>query len=182
MTPEEIAQKVVDEWWEISGTLRGAIASAIRAEREAVLRALGPGSRFMDPPDGGDPTPAEQVANMRAVLDAAETERDRLRAERDSLMMRVNHGTPKDACYSTDDDPNCPLEHLWITRNGDLRAERDRLRDALELYRDAVRVDVKMEGPQFMGSNLSALRRAWEHDRKTDVCTSGGSPLNEEGA
>jgi len=72
------------------------------------------------------------LAPERARAEAAEAERDRLRAERDSLMMRVNHGTPKDACYSTDDDPNCPLEHLWITRNGALRAERDRLREALE--------------------------------------------------
>ncbi|CAM5769727.1 hypothetical protein [Bosea minatitlanensis] len=35
----------------------------------------------------------------------------------------------------------------------------------LDLYREAVRVDVKMEGPQFMGCNTSALKRAWEADR-----------------
>ena len=35
----------------------------------------------------------------------------------------------------------------------------------LNLYREAVRVDVKMEGPQFMGCNTSALKRAWEADR-----------------
>lgn len=35
----------------------------------------------------------------------------------------------------------------------------------LNLYREAVRVDVKMEGPQFMGANSSALKRAWEADR-----------------
>lgn len=37
--------------------------------------------------------------------------------------------------------------------------------EALELYRDAVRIDVKMEGPRFMGANSSALKRAWEADR-----------------
>ena len=39
------------------------------------------------------------------------------------------------------------------------------IREALELYREAVRIDVKMEGPQFMGANSSALKRAWLHDR-----------------
>ena len=44
-------------------------------------------------------------------------------------------------------------------------AERDALREALALYRDAVRIDVQMDGPKFMGSNVSALKRAWEADR-----------------
>jgi hypothetical protein len=44
-------------------------------------------------------------------------------------------------------------------------AERDRLREALTLYREAVVIDVKMEGPRFMGANSSALKRAWDHDR-----------------
>ena len=39
------------------------------------------------------------------------------------------------------------------------------LSGVLDLYREAVRVDVKMEGPQFMGCNTSALKRAWEADR-----------------
>ena len=38
-------------------------------------------------------------------------------------------------------------------------------REALELYRDAVRFDVLMSGPRFLGPNVSALKRAWEHDR-----------------
>lgn len=37
--------------------------------------------------------------------------------------------------------------------------------EALDLYRDAVRIDVKMDGPLFMGANSSALKRAWEADR-----------------
>lgn len=44
-------------------------------------------------------------------------------------------------------------------------AKCDALREALALYRDAVRIDVQMDGPKFMGSNVSALKRAWEADR-----------------
>lgn len=36
---------------------------------------------------------------------------------------------------------------------------------ALGLYREAVRIDATMEGPKFMGSNASALKRAWDADR-----------------
>ena len=39
------------------------------------------------------------------------------------------------------------------------------MRAALDLYREAVRIDVTMEGPKFMGSNASALKRAWDADR-----------------
>lgn len=34
----------------------------------------------------------------------------------------------------------------------------------LNLYRDAVRIDVTMEGPVFMGANRSSLKRAWDAD------------------
>lgn len=34
----------------------------------------------------------------------------------------------------------------------------------LGLYRDAVRVDAPVSGPAFAGSNISALKRAWEED------------------
>lgn len=46
----------------------------------------------------------------------------------------------------------------------DTRTENMRLRAALELYRDAVRIDATMEGPKFMGANSSALKRAWDAD------------------
>lgn len=45
-----------------------------------------------------------------------------------------------------------------------LRAEVEKLRAALDLYREAVRIDATMEGPKFMGSNASALKRAWDAD------------------
>ena len=47
----------------------------------------------------------------------------------------------------------------------DARTESMKLRAALELYRDAVRIDATMEGPKFMGANSSALKRAWDADR-----------------
>ena len=46
----------------------------------------------------------------------------------------------------------------------DERTENMKLRAALELYRDAVRIDATMEGPKFMGANSSALKRAWDAD------------------
>lgn len=47
------------------------------------------------------------------------------------------------------------------------QAEINRLRTVLDLYRDAVRIDVTMEGPKFMGANSSALKRAWDADLAT---------------
>lgn len=44
-------------------------------------------------------------------------------------------------------------------------AERDALRIELEAYRDSVRIDVQMDGPKFMGCNISQLRRAYEITR-----------------
>jgi hypothetical protein len=55
----------------------------------------------------------------------------------------------------------CAIAADEITR---LTAENERLRAALDLYRDAVVIDVTMEGPRFMGSNSSALKRAWDAD------------------
>ncbi|BCH33166.1 hypothetical protein MesoLjLc_50960 [Mesorhizobium sp. L-8-10] len=43
----------------------------VEREREAIAGAIGT-ARFMDPPDGGDVSLAEQVARMRAALDIAE--------------------------------------------------------------------------------------------------------------
>lgn len=43
-----------------------------------------------------------------------------------------------------------------------LRAEVERLRAALEAWMDAVRIDVVMEGPQYMGVSSTLGRKAWE--------------------
>lgn len=53
---------------------------ALQAEGAAVSKAIG-SVRFMDPPDGGDVSLAEQVARMSAALTAAEAEAAALRAE-----------------------------------------------------------------------------------------------------
>ena len=59
---------------------RGNYATAYAAEAEVVaVPAAIPGVRFMDPPDGGDPKPHEQVQRMADALKAAETEVERLR-------------------------------------------------------------------------------------------------------
>jgi hypothetical protein len=49
---------------------------------------------------------------------------------------------------------------LWGTAK-----ENEKLRAALALYREAVRIDATMDGPKFIGSNASALKRAWDADR-----------------
>ena len=49
-----------------------------------------------------------------------------------------------------------------ITR---LRAENERLRAALEAWNHAVRIDVLMEGPRYMGVSGEAGKRAWEMTR-----------------
>lgn len=46
-----------------------------------------------------------------------------------------------------------------------LTARVEELEGVLTRYREAVRIDVTMEGPKFMGSNASALKRAWDADR-----------------
>ena len=48
-----------------------------------------------------------------------------------------------------------------------LAAELAKVKELLDLYREAVQIDVKMEGPRFMGAHLSALKRAWDADRST---------------
>ena len=45
-----------------------------------------------------------------------------------------------------------------------LEAENTQLREALQKYREAVVVNVQMDGPKFMGSNASVLKRAWDFD------------------
>ena len=131
MTPDEIARKVVDEWWETGSSLRDAIAEAIRTEREK----------------------AEEVLRLAQVrLDdrnAALMERDHAEAERDRLRALVEECAP----YLKDGET--PIQRIerdfkdsqaLLAMLAKDRAERDRLRDALELYNSAIRVDVLLEG------------------------------------
>ncbi len=57
-----------------------AEAARLRAELDEIASVL-PGVAYMDPPDGGSPSIAEQVRRMRADLDRTAAERDALRAE-----------------------------------------------------------------------------------------------------
>ena len=72
----------------------------------------------------------------------------------------------KDNCprMSTERAEPVSLVNEAVSKITGLRAEIKRLRTALELYRDAVRIDATMEGPKFMGANSSALKRAWDAD------------------
>jgi len=47
----------------------------------------------------------------------------------------------------------------------DCYAEIERLRAALEAWNNAVRIDVLMEGPCYMGVSRAAGARAWELTR-----------------
>lgn len=57
-----------------------AEVARLRAELDEIASVL-PGVAYMDPPDGGSPSIAEQVRRMRADLDRTAAERDALRAE-----------------------------------------------------------------------------------------------------
>lgn len=60
-------------------------------------------------------------------------------------------------CDRADDAMGCPELGAAL--------ERDQLRTLLNKYREAVRIDPGMSGPRFAGSDVSALKRAWDADR-----------------
>lgn len=89
----------------------GLEINALRDELSAVSSAIGT-VRFMDPPDGGDVTLAEQVARMHAALGAAEANQRTLIA-----ALRAKHqaqGTyPGDEAFDAADaqmlEPGMPI-------------------------------------------------------------------------
>jgi chromosome segregation ATPase len=125
------------------------------------------------------------LGEMTVKFINAEAERDRLRDALENMQASyepcagegphstqgrhaVNKCIDKDCMRAGSADAgscvNCQL--VWLEQECEqLQAECDRLREALALYREAVVIDVKMEGPRFMGANSSALKRAWDHDR-----------------
>lgn len=60
--------------------------------------------------------------------------------------------------------------------NGRLTARVDELEGALEAWSDAVRIDVVMEGPQYMGVSSTLGRKAWE---KTRAALSASQPAQK---
>ena len=103
------------------------------------------------------------------------------------------------ALYASQPDPAAEIAENISRLKADLKAERRAsrknaadaeraeselavIREALELYREAVRTDVKMEGPQFMGANSSALKRAWLHDRAALANTDEQRASMEQGS
>ena len=93
----------------------------------------------------------------------------RLRAENEKLNKSRNKWRQKYNKLLERDKVTVSLLQAVVWSAGEkcklLTAENEKLRAALDLYREAVRIDVTMEGPIFMGSNASALKRAWDADR-----------------
>ena len=95
----------------------------------------------------------------------------RLRAENEKLNKSRNKWRQKYNKLLERDKVTVSLLQAVVRAAGEkyklLTAENEKLRAALDLYREAVRIDVTMEGPKFMGLNGSALKRAWDADRAT---------------
>lgn len=122
-----------------------ALFAPVLAEKERLIREL---AALLDKQLG---TPCEQIRHRQ--------EADDLRAQIANLTERTR--LPVIADYIEVQNHSRAMEARALAAE----AKRDALREALALYRDAVRVDVQMDGPKFMGSNVSALKRAWEADR-----------------
>ena len=107
--------------------------------------------------EAGD-APRHVVMHMRAGADEIERLRGRL---------EIDPSHPYDGIYCRDETIRGLEKQIANLLNAlaDARTESMKLRAALELYRDAVRIDATMEGPKFMGANSSALKRAWDADR-----------------
>ena len=93
---------------------------------------------------------AAEIERLRAAIGETLLEREDARAEVERLRAG---GCARDQGTTQ-----------YCAEAAKLAAENEKLRAALELYRDAVRIDATMEGPKFMGANSSALKRAWDAD------------------
>ncbi len=70
----------------------------LRAEAELTSVSIAIGSnRWLDPPDGGDVSLAEQVTRMRATLEKAEREREAERARVYAKCLAIVRGVQRDA-------------------------------------------------------------------------------------
>lgn len=77
---------VANDAREAHAACAAALIASAEGEIEAIEKALGADAvRFMLSPDGGDPTLAEMVANMRQQLDAAEARALAAEAKADAL-------------------------------------------------------------------------------------------------
>lgn len=75
---------------------------AVEAELSAVSAAIG-SVRFMDPPDGGDVSLAEQVSRMRVALEAADAREKQVRAETIEACAATAHDALAEAtCFAQD--------------------------------------------------------------------------------
>ena len=81
------SQQTVDAITREREQLRAEV-ERLRAELDEIASVL-PGVAYMDPPDGGSPSIAEQVGRMRADLDRTAAEVERLRNGRAILMEEI---------------------------------------------------------------------------------------------
>lgn len=86
-----------------------------------------------------------------------------MRMIREQVLSEVQ--SEKNCFVATKHKDHCPWfeKELQIIEN--LRATNERYREALEAWNSAVRVDVLMEGPRYMGVSGTAGARAWELTR-----------------
>lgn len=135
------------------------------------------GDRFcLVPPDGGDVKTWEAAKAMRDALESSEAlvaelraENERLCAENADLARRekvrseaVNKSLTDAQETAQREKDRADFAHRLFDQREDYLAGLNQL---ISEYRDAVRIDVLMEGPRFGGCNLSQLKRAWEADR-----------------
>jgi predicted RNase H-like nuclease (RuvC/YqgF family) len=105
----------------------------------------------------------------------------RLRAQNEALDSELL-SLEDESCHA-DNEIKAYCKEIDTLRNElDSRlTENARLQELLNLYREAVQVDVKMSGPEFMGVNGSALWRAWlqdEYRSATKETTIDNTPSN----
>lgn len=109
-------------------------------------------------------------------LFALAAERDALRAENERLRAELHTASDMNAVYEgrlqekEADNARMKAEIASLTeefgiQNNDLGKallENERLRAALRMWEDAVKIDVKMQGPQYAGVRYLEGREAWK--------------------
>ena len=96
-SPEKLAE-MNDSLITDNRYLRGRVAELTSQMNEVVLAI--PGTRYMDPPDGGDVSLGEQVRRMALDLGAKQAEIDRLMIEqmRETILTKVTDQKYSDPC------------------------------------------------------------------------------------
>lgn len=122
------------------------------AHREAAETALAAEKRAREEAEREDETRTTESIAVR----------DKFIIERDLWLEFVNQLPDK---RPTLDSTVAAALEAAETHSAALARALEEAKEITAEYRDAVRVDVLMEGPKFAGCNLSQLKRAWDADR-----------------